>query len=264
MRYVLGAEMNKPRYNSSELLICISARLMEDGTTCFIGTGIPMLAASLAQKLYAPNLISIFEFGGVGAQLDKLPLAVGDMRTFNRGVAAAGICDIMETAQRGFVDYGFLGGAQIDMYGNLNSTIIGDNHSKPKVRLPGSGGGNDVGSTCWKTIAIMQHDKRRFIPKVDFITTPGYLTGPGAREEAGLPRNTGPYRVVTNLCTLGFDTETKWMKLLALNPGVSAENVTENTGFELVIPENIQSNKEPTDEELRILRDEVDKDRYYI
>ena len=156
--------MSDKQYNPNELLICIASRLMEDSTTCFIGTGIPMLAASLAQKRHAPNLISIFEFGGIGAQLDKLPLAVGDMRTFNRGLVAAGICDIMEAGQNGFVDYGFLGGAQIDMYGNLNSTIIGDDHDKPKVRLPGSGGGNDVGSTCWKTIIIMQHGKRRFLP----------------------------------------------------------------------------------------------------
>ncbi len=256
--------MNTSEYNPSELLISISARLMADNATCFIGTGIPMLAASLAQKMHAPNLISIFEFGGLGAQLDKLPLAVGDMRTFNRGLAAAGICDIMETATRGFVEYGFLGGAQIDMYGNLNSTIIGDDHSNPKVRLPGSGGANDVGSTCWRTIIIMQHGIRRFIPEVDFITTPGYLSGPGAREEAGLPPDTGPYRVVTNLCTLGFDNKTKWMKLLALNPGVSVEQVIKNTGFELIIPDDIGKNEPPTAEELQILREEVDRDRYYI
>ncbi len=256
--------MNTERYNPSELLICISSRLMADNATCFIGTGIPMLAASLAQKMHAPNLISIFEFGGLGAQLDKLPLAVGDMRTFNRGLVAAGICDIMDTAMRGFVEYGFLGGAQIDMYGNLNSTMIGDDHSKPKVRLPGSGGANDVGSTCWRTIIIMQHDKRRFLPKVDFITTPGYLSGPGAREEAGLPPDTGPYRVVTGLGTLGFDDETKWMKLLALNPGVSVDDVVANTGFDLLIPDDVTVNDPPSDEELRLLRDEVDKDRYYI
>lgn len=256
--------MSEACYNPSELLICLSARLMADNATCFIGTGIPMLAASLAQKMHAPNLISIFEFGGVGAQLDKLPLAVGDMRTFNRGLAAAGICDIMETATRGFVEYGFLGGAQIDMYGNLNSTIIGDDYNHPQVRLPGSGGANDVGSTCWRTIIIMQHGKRRFIPKVDFITTPGYLSGPDAREDAGLPPNTGPYRVVTGLCTLGFDEESKWMKLLALNPGVSVSDVIENTGFELIIPEQIGTNDQPSDDELQILRDEVDRDRYYI
>ncbi len=256
--------MNNTKYNPNELLICIASRLMEDNATCFIGTGIPMLAASLAQKMHAQNLISIFEFGGIGAQLDKLPLAVGDMRTFNKGLVAAGICDIMEAGQCGFVDYGFLGGAQIDMYGNLNSTIIGDDHDNPKVRLPGSGGGNDVGSTCWKTIIIMQHDKRRFIPKIDFITTPGYLSGPGTREDAGLPPNTGPYRVVTDLCTLGFDDNSKRMKLLALNPDITVNDVVENTGFELIIPEGIKQNDEPSLEELEILRNEVDKDRYYI
>jgi glutaconate CoA-transferase subunit B len=256
--------MSDNKYNPNELLICIASRLMEDNATCFIGTGIPMLAASLAQKMHAPNLISIFEFGGIGAQLDKLPLAVGDMRTFNKGLVAAGICDIMETGQCGFVEYGFLGGAQIDMYGNLNSTIIGDDHDNPKVRLPGSGGGNDVGSTCWKTIIIMQHGKRRFMPKIDFITTPGYLSGPGTREKAGLPPNTGPYRVVTDLCTLGFDEESKRMKLLALNPGITINNVVENTGFELITPDKIEQNEIPSVQELRILREEVDQDRYYI
>ncbi len=256
--------MSNIKYNPNELLICIASRLMEDNATCFIGTGIPMLAASLAQKMHAPNLVSIFEFGGIGAQLEKLPLAVGDMRTFNKGLVAAGICDIMEAGQCGFVEYGFLGGAQIDMYGNLNSTIIGDDHDNPKVRLPGSGGGNDVGSTCWKTIIIMQHGKRRFMPKIDFITTPGYLSGPGAREKAGLPPNTGPYRVVTDLCTLGFDEESKRMKLLALNPGITINNVVENTGFELITPDKIEQNEIPSVQELRILREEVDQDRYYI
>ncbi len=256
--------MSDNKYNPNELLICIASRLMEDSTTCFIGTGIPMLAASLAQKMHAPNLISMFEFGGIGAQLDKLPLAVGDMRTFNKGLAATGICEIMEAGQCGFVEYGFLGGAQIDMYGNLNSTIIGDDHDNPKVRLPGSGGGNDVGSTCWRTIIIMQHGKRRFMPKIDFITTPGYLSGPYAREEAGLPPNTGPYRVVTDLCTLAFDEKTKRMKLLALNPGITTNDVVDNTGFELIIPNKIEQNKVPSTEELQILREEVDQDRYYI
>jgi len=256
--------MESKKYNSNELLICIASRLMEDNATCFIGTGIPMLAAALAQKRHAPNLISIFEFGGLGAQLDDLPLAVGDMRTFNRGLVATGICDIMEAGQCGYVEYGFLGGAQIDMYGNLNSTIIGDNHAKPKVRLPGSGGGNDIGSICWKTIIIMQHDKRRFIPKVDFITTPGYLTGPGARETVGLPPDTGPYRVVTDLCTLSFDNQTKQMKLIALNPGITVNDVEKNTGFELIIANKIEENSAPSEKELQILREEVDKNKYYI
>ena len=255
--------MMESSYNVTELLICTAARLMEDNTTAFIGTGIPMLAASLAQKMHAPNLVTIFEFGGTGAILESLPLAVGERRTFHRAVAASGICDIIETAQRGFVEYGFLGGAQIDPYGNLNSTVIGD-HDQPKVRLPGSGGGNDVGSHCWRTIAIMRHDRRRFVEKVDFITTPGYLTGPGAREAAGLPPGTGPYRVVTTLAVLGYDEDTKRMKLLATQPGVSVEEVMENTGFELLLPERIEQSQPPTEEELRILRGEVDRDRLYI
>jgi glutaconate CoA-transferase subunit B len=254
--------MMTQQYSPSELLICLSSRVMEDGTTAFIGTGIPMLAASLAQAMHAPNLVPIFEFGGTGAILEKLPLAVGDMRTYNKALAASGICDVMETAQRGFVEFGFLGGAQIDKYGNLNSTVIGD-HKHPKVRLPGSGGANDVGSACWRTIAIMIHDKRRFMEKIDFITTPGFLSGPGAREEAGLPRNTGPYRVVTNLCVMGYDDESKRMKLLSVNPGVTKEKVIENTGFELLFADNITQNAPPTEEELRILREKVDPDGLY-
>jgi glutaconate CoA-transferase subunit B len=178
-------------------------------------------------------------------------------------VSASGICDIVETAQRGFIEYGFLGRAQIDPYGNLNSTVIGD-HDKPKVRLPGSGGGNDVGSHCWRTIAIMRHDARRFVEKVDFITTPGYLSGPGSREKAGLPPGTGPYRVVTTLAVMGYHPESKRMMLLATQPGITVEQVVENTGFELLMADEIESSLQPTMEELRILREEVDRDQYYI
>lgn len=250
------------KYTPSELLICLASRVMEDGTTAFIGTGIPMLAASLAQAMHAPSLVPVFEFGGTGAILEKLPLAVGDMRTYNKGIAASGICDIMETSQRGFIEFGFLGGAQIDCYGNLNSTVIGD-HKHPKVRLPGSGGANDVGSACWRTIAIMIHDKRRFVEKIDFVTTPGYLSGPGAREAAGLPVGTGPYRVVTNLCTMGYDKESKKMKLLSVNPDVTVEQVIENTGFELLLADEISRNEPPTEQELKILRENIDPDGLY-
>jgi glutaconate CoA-transferase subunit B len=250
-------------YKPAELLICTASRLMNDNTTAFIGTGIPMLAASLAQRMHAPNLVAIFEFGGTGAIFEDLPIAVGGESTFHRAIAATGICDVMETAQRGFIEYGFLGGAQIDPYGNLNSTVIGDFYH-PKVRLPGSGGGNDVGSHCWQTIAIMRHDERRFVEKLDFVTTPGYLTGPGAREKAGLPPGTGPYRVVSNLAVLGYHPQTKRMMLLATQPDVSVEDVVANTGFDLIIPDQVESNSPPSDEELHILRTEVDRDRLYI
>lgn len=250
-------------YNQRELLICIASRQMEDRTSAFIGTGIPMLAAALAQKIHAPNLMPVFEFGGTGARLEELPLGVGGSRTFYRALAASSICDVMEAAQRGLIMYGFVGGAQIDPYGNLNSTVIGD-HDKPKVRFPGSGGANDIGSLVWRTIAVMPHDAKHFVEKVDFITTPGYLSGAGAREKAGLPPGTGPYRVVTDLALMGFDEETKRMKLLALNPGVELEQVEENTGFKLIIPEKIEKNEPPTEKELKILREEIDPTKLYI
>jgi glutaconate CoA-transferase subunit B len=255
--------MTPNSYKPVELLICTASRLMDDNSTAFIGTGIPMLAASLAQRMHAPSLVAVFEFGGTGAILEELPLAVGGESTFHRAIAAAGICDVMETAQRGFIEYGFLGGAQIDPFGNLNSTVIGD-FKHPKVRLPGSGGGNDVGSHCWQTIAIMRHDKRRFVEQLDFVTTPGYLSGPGAREAAGLPPGTGPYRVVSNLAVLGYHPQTKRMMLLATQPGITVEDVVDNTGFDLFIPDKVESNPPPTAEELHILREEVDRDRLYI
>jgi glutaconate CoA-transferase subunit B len=255
--------MSEPTYSNTELMICIAARLFEDGTTCFIGTGIPMLAAMLASKTTAPNLVPVFEFGGTGAIMEELPLAVGEARTFHKGISALGICDTMETAQRGFIDYGFLGGAQIDPYGNLNSVVIGD-HAHPKARLPGSGGGNDVGSHCWQTIAIMQHDARRFVPRVDFLTTPGYLTGPGSREAAGLPRGTGPLAVVSTLALMDYDPETCWMRLKSLHPGVTVEMVKASTGFELIIPAQVGQNEPPSAEELRLLREEIDPTGFYI
>ncbi len=258
--------MSDQAYSKTEQMICVAARLFQDGTTAFIGTGIPMLAAMLAMKTIAPNLIPVFEFGGFGAILDHLPKAVGEARTFHRALMATGLGEQMETAQRGFIDYGFLGGAQIDPYGNLNTVVIGE-HDHPKVRLPGSGGGNDLGSSCWMTVAIMQHDKRRFVPKVDFLTTPGYLTGPGAREEAGLPAGTRPIYVVSTLAFMDYDAGpggTCRMRLAATHPGVTVQEVMDNTGFELIIPENVPVNDPPSAEELRLLRDVIDPEKFYI
>jgi glutaconate CoA-transferase subunit B len=261
-----GMMMNDQTYSKTELMICVAARLFEDGTTAFIGTGIPMLAAMLAAKTIAPNLVPVFEFGGLGAILEDLPRAVGEARTFHKALVASGICELMETAQRGFIDYGFLGGAQIDPYGNLNSVTIGD-HDHPKARLPGSGGGNDVGSQCWRTVAIMQHDKRRFVPKVDFLTTPGYLSGRLARENAGLPAGTRPINVVSTLALMDYDDGpggTYRMRLAATHPGVTVQDVIDNTGFELIIPEQVRANEPPSAEELRLLREEIDPERFYI
>ncbi len=251
-------------YNDMELMICLASRYLEDDSIVVVGTGAPCAAAMLAQKVYSPRLMIMFEAGGIGPQLPSMPISVGDSRTFFRALAASSMPEVMETCQRGMVDYTFLGGAQIDQYGNLNSTMVGTDHQKPKVRFPGSGGANDLASFCWKTMMITPQDPRRFTEKIDFITSPGYLTGPGAREEAGLPPGSGPYKVITNLCVIGFDEETKRMKVESTHPGIKKEVIIENTGFELLWDDNLVVSEAPTDEELKCLREEVDPYRYII
>ena len=251
-------------YNAMELMICCAARLLEDGRTVAVGTGVPCAAAMLAQRTTAPNLVILFEAGGVAPQLPTMPISVGDSRTFYRAVMATSMADIMEACQRGLVDYTFLGGAQIDAFGNLNSTMIGADYSRPKVRLPGSGGANDLASLCWRILVVTTHDPRRFVEKLDFMTTPGYLTGPGAREAVGLPPGTGPYRVVTDLAVLGYDPGTCRMEVLSLHPGISLEQVRQATSFALTVHEPLQETTSPSETELRILRDEVDPHRYIL
>ena len=252
------------KYNPLELLVCVGSRILEDNSTVEVGTGVPMAATLLAQKLYAPNIIAMFEAGGVAPIMPGLPISVGDSRTCYKALMASTMNDVMETCQRGMVDYTFLGGAQIDMYGNLNSTMIGDNYQEPKVRLPGSGGANDLGSLCWKTIVITPMDNRRFVERLDYLTTPGYLNGKGARERAGLPAGSGPYKVITNLAILGYDEETCRMRVESLHPGVSLEEVKDNCGFELLVFGELDNTPPPTAEELRVLREEVDPDGYII
>jgi len=244
-------------YNAVELMACAAARVLEDDASVLVGTGLPIVAAALAQKVHAPNILIIFEAGGIGPRIPTIPISVGDSRTFHKAVMAASMDYVMGCAQAGLVDYAFLGAAQIDRYGNLNTTVIGP-HDAPKVRLPGSGGANDAGSLCRRTIILMQHDRRRFVEKLDFLTTPGYLTGPGARERAGLPADTGPYRVITQLGVMGFDMESKRMELQSVHPGVTREQIIENTSFELIIPDEISITEPPSDRELKLLREEID------
>jgi glutaconate CoA-transferase subunit B len=241
-------------YTSTELLACAAARLLEDKKSVLVGTGLPMIATLLAQRMHAPNLLIIFEAGGIGPQVPVLPISVGDCRTFHRAVAASSMHDVMSACQAGYVDYGFLGAAMLDARGNINTTVIGD-WRRPTTRLPGSGGANDLGSLCHRTIIIVRQDKRRFVDKVDFLTTPGYLDGPGARERAGLPEGTGPYRVISQLGIYGFDQATKRLQLLALHPGVTVEDIRANSSFEILIPDEIQATQPPTEEERRLLHE---------
>jgi len=250
-------------YNPMELMICVASRLLEDGATVGVGTGAPCAVAMLAQKMHAPELLVAFEAGGLAPVLPSMPISVGDSRTTHRALLATSMCDIMESCQRGIMDYAFLGGAQIDAYGNLNSTVIGD-YESPSVRFPGSGGANDFASFCWRTLVLTQHDRRRFVEKLDFLTTPGFLTGPGAREAAGLPEGGGPYRVITDLAVMRFGQATCRMEVESLHPGVTFEQVQEETGFALGQAENVGETEPPGEEELRVLREEVDPDGVII
>src|SRR3954463_3095537 len=245
-------------YNAMELMICCAARLLEDGRTVAVGTGVPCAAAMLAQRTAAPKLVIFFEAGGVAPQLPTMPISVGDSRTFYRGVMATSMAEVMETCQRGMMDYTFLGGAQIDPYGNLNSTMIGTDYARPKVRLPGSGGANDLASLCWRILVVTNHDRRRFVPKLDSLTPPGYLSGPGSREAAGLPPGTGPYRVITELAILGYHPETCRMRVLSLHPGGPPALARERPGFALEFPDPIPVTPAPSPGELAVLRGQVD------
>jgi acyl CoA:acetate/3-ketoacid CoA transferase beta subunit len=213
-----------------------------------------MIAAMLAQRTHAPGLLIVFEAGGIGPQIPVLPISVGDSRTFHKAVAASSMHDVTSMAQAGHLDFGFLGAAQIDPHGNINTTVIGD-HDHPTTRLPGSGGANDVGSFCHRTIIIMRQDRRKFAAQLDFLTTPGYLAGPGERERAGLPANSGPYRVITQLGVYGFDDNSKTIRLIAIHPGIAVEEIQANSGFPIPISDQLTTSPAPTAEERRILKE---------
>lgn len=247
------------KYNVREFIAFTGAKVLQDKTSVFVGTGLPMIAAILAQKTHAPQLLIIFEAGGVGPILPELPISVGQGLTYYRGVAAGSMHNVMSICQAGYIDVGFLGAAQVDMYGNINTTCIGD-HEHPSVRLPGSGGASDIGSLSHKTIIIVAgQSKRTFVNKLDFLTTPGYLDGPGARERAGLPSRSGPYRVITQLGVFGFDNKSKKMMLLSVHPWVTVEEIRDNSGFDIIVPEKYDISGEPGEKDLEILRTQIDR-----
>jgi len=245
-------------YTASELLAVMSARLLGDGQVVFAGVGIPLLAATLAQRLHAPGLTILFEGGVIGAFIEpgKLPPSTNEQRCTRRANMVLSSTDVLLLLQRGY-------GAQIDQYGNLNSSFIGEPRGAtghPVTRLPGTGGGNDIASLT-RMIVAMKHEKRRFVSRVDFVTSPGFLSGEESRRDAGLITG-GIYRVVTDLGIFGFDEHSKRMQLHALHPGITADRVQESTGFELLVAPDLPVTDPPTEDELAALR-HLDPDRLY-
>jgi len=246
-----------------ELMAVAAAREIQDAEVVFAGTGLPMLGAMLAQRLHAPRCTIVFEAGGVDPTMLHLPMSVGDSRTLVGAAQAAGLFEIFNyVLQGGRVDVGFLGGAQIDRYGNLNSTAIGPDYRRPKVRLPGSGGSADVASLSKRTVIIARHEKRRLPERVDYCTSPGWLTGGRSREHAGIPGG-GPVAVVTTMGVIRYRADTREPYLACYHPGFSVREVVAETGFTIDTADAVET-AAPTASELDILRNAVDPEEIFL
>jgi glutaconate CoA-transferase subunit B len=251
-------------YTLKEMMTIIAAREISNQDIVFCGTGISMLAAMAAKKINAPESVIFFETGAIDSKLEEIPMAVGDSRVMYHTSANGGLLDSFATMQNKITGdhvVGILGAAQIDKFGNLNSTVIGDYHH-PKTRFSGSGGGCDVASFVPKSLIFMQQEKRKFVKQLDYLTSPGYLDGPNGRREAGLPEG-GPAMVITNMGTMRFDDTTKEMYLSGYYPGITPEEILEKMEF----PVDISRAREevpPTAEELQLLREECDPQRLIL
>jgi glutaconate CoA-transferase subunit B len=249
-------DMAQTTYTSAELLTINAARLLRDHDVVFVGVGLPNLACNLALRTHAPNLVMIYEAGVIGAQPARLPLSIGDPTLVSGALAVCSMYDIFAFyLQRGKVDVGFLGGAQIDRFGNINATTIGD-YQHPKVRLPGSGGSMEIAAWANRCYILTPHQKRRFPEKVDFRTSAGFLDGRSERDALGL-RGGGPQAVVTNLGILEPDKNGE-LTLTALHPGATVEQARENTGWDLKIASNLRQTDPLTEKELHILHVDLD------
>jgi glutaconate CoA-transferase subunit B len=238
-----------------------AARMLRDGDTVFVGVGLPNLACNLARRTHAPNLVMIYEAGVIGAQPSRLPLSIGDPTLVSGSLSVCSMYEVFAFyLQRGYISVGFMGGAQIDRFGNVNATVIGD-YNHPKVRLPGSGGAMEIAAWADRCYFLTPHQKRRFPAKCDFRTSAGFLDGRASRQAAGL-RGSGPAAVVTDLGLLEPD-ETGELILAAIHPGVDPEQARQNTGWDLRVAASLRTTQPPTDEELRILRD-LDPGRIYL
>ncbi len=252
-----------PTYSLTELMAVSAAREIKDGEVVFAGTGLPMLGAMLAQRTHAPDCLIIFEAGAIGSRLAHLPMSVGDPRTVRGAAMAAGLGEVFTyLLQAGRVDVGFISGAQIDRYGNINSTSIGEDYRHPTVRFPGSGGSCDIACLAQRTVIIAQHEKRRLPQHIDYITSPGWLEGGDSRQRAGLVRG-GPSVIVTTKGMLRFRPTSHEAYLASYHPGLSAEAVAADTGFALDTADATQT-PVPTADELHILRDVVDPERVFL
>jgi glutaconate CoA-transferase subunit B len=235
-------------------MMCVAAsRALRDGAVCFVGIGLPSTAANLARRTHAPTLVLVYESGTLGAKPGSLPLSIGDGILADTADAVISVPEVFNYwLQPGRIDVGFLGAAQIDRFANINTTVIGD-YRRPKTRLPGAGGAPEIAASCREVMVVVRQNPRAFVPKVDFVTSVGFGSGPGDRERLGL-RGAGPRTIITDLGILHADPATCELTLTHLHPGVELDRVRANTGWELVVADDVVETSPPTGEELAILR----------
>lgn len=249
-------------YTDNEMMALAAGRFIKDGDIVFAGTGVSMLAATAAKRIYAPKAVVFFETGGIDPSLDEIPMAVADLRVMSGTCINSGLIDAFSiVGHRRLHTVAFLGAAQVDRYGNLNTTMIGDYH-KPTTRFSGSGGACDVSSLASGVITFMQHQKRRFVEKLDYLTSVGWYEGGDSRKKLGLERG-GAVACVTNLGVMKFHEDTKEMYLAEYYSGVTVDSIIENTGFDIDVSRAVES-RPPSTEELRVLREEVDPQKLIL
>lgn len=254
--------MSEPAYSASEMMIAVAARMLTGARTVFVGVGLPNIACNLARITVAPDMELIYESGVYGARPERLPLSIGDPTLVSGALSVVSMADLFGLyLQRGLVEIALLGGAQIDKHGNLNSTVIGD-YAKPKTRLPGSGGACEIATNAQRTFMIMRLKRRAFVEKLDFVTSPGHLSGGDSRARLGLPGG-GPEKVISDMAILNFDNAEREMQLSALYPGVSAKQVQEEVGWPLRQAAKLDEVPAPSAEELRLIRDQLDPTGMY-
>jgi len=250
-------------WTPSEMMVAAASRELRDREVVFVGIGLPNLACNLARLTHAPNLVMIYESGAVGARPERLPLSIGDPSLVTGSLMICGMADVFQLfLQGGRIEVGFLGGAQVDRYGNINTTVVGE-YARPKVRLPGSGGAPEIAIHARRTVVITRLDRRAFPEKVDFVTSPGHRTRAGRRAELGMP-GAGPVRVITDRGTLAVNPASGELELESRYPGTTLDDIQSRVGWDLVVRESLKVVMPPTAEELRLLREVVDPQRRFL
>ncbi len=241
-------------FTADEMMTACAARVLTDGMTCFVGIGLPSAAANLARATHAPNLVLIYESGTIGAKPGRLPLSIGDGILAETADAVVSVPEIFNYwLQPGRIGTGFLGAAQIDRFGNINTTVIGASYADPKVRLPGAGGAPEIAASCREVIVVVRQSRRSFVDRVDFVTSVGFGDGPGYRERRGLT-GAGPQKVITDLGILEPDPASCELTLTGIYPGVTVPDVRARTGWELAVSDSLEELAPPTAAELAALR----------